>query len=171
MLPEELLEGGSGLGGGELDSSRRAFRDARQWLERGPDIRREYLRVEAQFPEREGNRTPESTFSNEMERLLEKRGYRTPNLKQTKRTFIKDVEEYYYIDLEFDVSGTQQKMIDLLADLRQAGLQVKSFRLNKTNSENDRLLMDVIVSRLAKFDEDEIEKRRNDRRRGRRRRR
>lgn len=151
-LPEDLTSGAA-FGGGDLDRTRTTFRELRDLMDEGPAIRATYRRVEAQFPERIGNRTPEATFSEELSRLMvEKRGAK-PTIKTPKSSEIKDAEDYYFIDLEVTELGPLELMVDLLLEFQRAGLLIKSYELVKTNADRDLVRMNVTVSRLAKIDE------------------
>ena len=85
-----------------------------------------------------------------------------------KTTDIENIEEYYYIDVEASVDGPPQKMVDLLIDFQKAGLLIKYVKLLKPNNDRNQLKMDVLVSRLAKRTQQEIDKRRRSTKRRRR---
>ena len=163
LVPEDFSLGG-GLAGGQLDQERSIFRQSLEQLQQGPELRRAYRRVEAQFPERIGNRSPDATFTDELTRMLKEKGERTPRVKPATRTYIDDVEDYYYIDLELEITGTVQKMVDLLIDFQRTGLLIKTFDLDKRTPDRTEIVLKVTVSRLARMDEEE-QRRRN--RRGR----
>lgn len=163
FLPEDFLSA-EGFAGGDLDSARRTFRDYREWVERGPQIRADYRRVESQLPETQGVQTPESTFTNQLAELLRERDWNIPNLGAPKRSTIKDIEDYEYIDLQFSISGEPQRVITLLTDLQNAGLLIKSFGIRHMKTTDLHINMDVVVSRLVKLTEEE-KRRQSDRRR------
>lgn len=163
LLPEDFSIT-SPFSGGDLDSARRTFRDDFDWIKKGPAIRRDYQRVEAQFPERVGTRTPESTFSDELAKMLTEKGVLNPAIKAPEQAFIEGVEDYYYIDLEVRLFGELPQMIDILTQFHQKGLLIKSLELRKSNPDVPKVQLDVRVSRLAKLDETQKKKQKKTRR-------
>ncbi len=149
FLPEDLL-GGGGLAGGGLAEARRQYHDAVGWLEQEQGIRREYRRVEAQFPEKLPNRTPEATFSTELARMLTDKGFPNPKIKPADITWIEEAEDYYYINLELEVGGSLEQMVNLLLDFQRTGLLINKFTLGKRRIDDFDVQMTVTVSRLAK---------------------
>lgn len=168
FAPEGAFEV-SALGGGDLDRARRSFRESYRMLQLGPQIRLDYERFEAQFPEQVGNRTPESTFTVELDRLLTDKGWTNPQLKPPKRVKIKDIDDYYYIDIDLTLPAVrnQQDAIDLLADLQTSGLLIKHFKIAKPRPDIEVFRLDAIVSRLAKLSPEEREQIAKSRSRGR----
>ena len=149
----------SALTSGDLDSSRTTFQEFHRLLEDGPEIRERFERVAARFPERHPNRTPRATFTDELTALLKEKGWPNPTLSPAREIEIDDVDDFYYIDLDVQVAGPFAKMINLLITFQQTGLLIKSFdfQIQRIDLDRDRdmVQMDVTVSRLAKWDEDE----------------
>lgn len=157
FLPEDILSSGA-FGGGELDQARKSFKDGREWLLKGPDIHRDYAKVDAQFPEREGAQNPESTFSNQMSAMLTEKGWPPTTLSPPKRVAIAGIDDYQYMDIEFKISGEAQRILDLLADLQKLGLLIKEFKVTQPRPDDAFVTLDVTVSRLTKLTEDEKKK-------------
>ncbi|MBI3735261.1 hypothetical protein HY256_01965, partial [Candidatus Sumerlaeota bacterium] len=77
MLPEDFLRGS----GGEVAGARGTFEEYLNQVKIGPAIREAYQRVNTQMPERLPNSTPEATFSNEVARRLQEKGWERPTVK------------------------------------------------------------------------------------------
>lgn len=135
------------------------FVDALERIKEGPAILEAYGRVETKLAERRGDRTPEATFSFEMTEVLKKAGWETPKLKPPKQAFIKEVEDYYYVDLELEVTGEVESLVNLLIEFKNLGILIKAFELEKKNMDENEAVLKVTASRLAKADEDMLKKR------------
>lgn len=134
-------------------SPRRQLESSIAIIEQGPEIREAYRRVEAQFPERVGNRTPEATFSDELTRMMKEQGWERPKIRPPQTTEIPEVDDYYYIDLEVQVTGELQEALNLLSAFQNKGLLIKAFDITNTNPDQQVVSMDVTVSRLARIDD------------------
>ncbi len=161
IMPENILS----FGGGQVSGAREVFEENLKLIQRGPAIREAYRRVNTQLPEQLPDTTPEATFSNEVARRLQQKGWERPLVKPAKPTEIKEVEDYYYIDLDISLEGTLEKALDVLKDFQKMGLLIKAFQIEKRNMDADEVALTVTVSRLAKMDEEEL--RRLKRRKGR----
>lgn len=139
--------------GGAAGTEAAQFEQNMEWIERGPLIREAYREVEAQFPETIGNRTPEATFSDELTRMMKEQGWQHPRIRPPRTSEIPDVEDYYFIDLEVEVTGELQAALRLLSAFQNTGLLIKSFNLTKPNPDANVVNMDVTVSRLARADQ------------------
>ncbi len=155
LMPEDLsLARDAGVGNAAAE--RRRFEEYREWIERGPSVKREYSRIDAIFPQQVGTQTAESTFSNELFELIKAQGWDKPTIKPARREIVEDVEDYYYIDLDIaSLVGPAQKIIDLMVELRRNGLLIKHFKMRKANADRDLITLNVTVSRLARFTAEE----------------
>lgn len=151
FLPEGGIAG-AGFGSGQLENERQQLRTNKEWIEEGQRIRKDYERVEAQFPEKVGNRSAEATFSDELTRMVKELGWNRPKIKPPRKRKIKDVEDYYYIDLDVEVVGNLDQTLALVGEFLRKGLLIKSFEISKTNPDGQNVRSDVTVSRLAKVD-------------------
>jgi hypothetical protein len=154
FLPEDFLSGDA-FAGGDLESARRTFRDYTEWIDRSPEINANYRRVEVQLPETVGVQTPESTFTNQLNNILKNRGWASPSIGAHKRSSIKGIDDYEYIDLQFSAIGEPQRVVQLLTELQNNGLLIKTFSLRQNRPEEGVVTLDGVVSRLVKLTEDE----------------
>jgi hypothetical protein len=139
--------------GGEASAARQTFQEYFARIQYGPAIREAYDRVNTRLPERLPNSTPEATFSNEVVRLLQSRGWDRPIVKPARPSLIEDVNDYYYIDLEVRLRGGLQNIISVMLDFQKAGLLIKTFEIQKRDMDKDQLDLMVTLSRLARMDE------------------
>lgn len=145
-------------GGGRVVEARVAFLEAFEILRKGPAIDGAFARVDTKLPKAIPGRTPELTFSDEVTRILVGRNWQTPKVKPPKTSEIKDVEDYYYIDLEISVTGPLEKLVDLMVFFQEQNILVKNFKLEKPRVDSDQVNLDVTVSRLARADPEERKK-------------
>lgn len=91
--------------------------------------------------------------------LTERLGVKTPEIKNWVSVPIKNVDEYYFINVSFKVGGTELEMKKLLRDMERQGFLIQSFRLAQVNhGQNSFMEMEVTVSRLVKHDKESKER-------------
>ena len=155
MLENKLFQGPDSV---QVAGARETFEQYLKQVKIGPSIREAYQRVNTQMPERLPNSTPEATFSNEVAKRLQDKGWERPTVKPARPSEIKNVDDYYYIDLDLSLTGTLEKVIDVLKDFQQTGLLIKAFQIEKRNMDGEEVGLTVTVSRLAKMDEERLRK-------------
>ena len=152
---DKLETGDTAAAVGNLDEARSTFTDFAGTFAKGRQIRREYARIDIGIPERTGTKQPTATFSDELYKMLTTQfSVDAPRMGTPKRVAIKDVDDYYFIEIDVTITDTLDNLIKLLRELDGGGLLIKSFTLDKRSRGQDLAQLDMTVARLVKHDEE-----------------
>jgi hypothetical protein len=124
-------------------------------LRDGPAIRQRYQAI-ASLESGEGDaRTPAESFGNELYTLLTRRlNIASPRIEPPNYSVIEDVDDYYFVEIEVGVGGTYDQLVQLLLDMEQLGLLIKTFRFEMAGrGANGEVSLNVTVARLVKHDD------------------
>ncbi len=159
FMPENLLQTLRG-GGGDLASAQKTFQNHLKTLKQGREIRAKYKRIEVGQSKPKPGQTPSEQFSNELYQLLTER-FRIagPNIEKARRETIEDVDDYYFVEIPIQVNGTRRDMVQLLINLEDIGVLIKTYELGKVSGRRggNQVSLDVEVARLVKHDEESRE--------------
>jgi hypothetical protein len=150
----DAIEGALAGGTGELGEARGQFRQYAKTLEDSRNIREQYQAISFTSPEREGNLSPAQTFQNQISTMLTQQfNIMTPQIESPTFSAIKDVDDYYFVDIAMQVSGPDKQIVSLIQDMNRMGLLIKRFDLKRLSLKfSDSLQLDIEVSRLVKHD-------------------
>lgn len=151
--------------GAEATGAKADFLKAYDSLRLGPEVRVKYAQLNTKLPPLAPGRTPELTFTDEVTRMLNARGWPAPQVEPAKTTAIKEANDYYYIDLLVKVNGPLRDVMNLLADFQDQNIIIKQFKMEKANMDAEPVALEVTVSRMAKYEPDDVKKRRGRNRR------
>lgn len=144
---------------GDLETVRKKFSDNLRLLKQGKNINAEYQKLSASLEDaRTPGVDPGMAAQNQLVRFLtEKLNVKTPNVTNWKSVPIKNVDEYYFINISFKVGGSEAEMKRLLQSMETLGFLIQSFHLSQINhGKDDYLEMEVTVSRLVKHDAESL---------------
>lgn len=140
---------------GDLELEQRRFRDNIELLNQGDKIRSQYKAIEVGLKEGAGNQRPETAFSNELFNLLTERlGAQNPRIETASFTAIPKVDDYCYVDIPLQIQGSYDQVMQLLREMDQLGLLIKTLKLGQRNrNQNDIVDLNLTVARLVKTDD------------------
>lgn len=151
----KALEGSFSIAGGALENSRETFRRCVKTIRESGDTRQRYKEIAYSLPEQNPGQDPAETFQNQLYRLLsEQLGARNLNFGNYKYEEIKNVNDYYFVNIEVRISGTYYELIRLLKAMELQGLLIQSFQLKlEGRMQADTINLQVTVARLVKHDD------------------
>lgn len=157
---------GGGHGGGtvaieSLSSTMDKFHKSVEIMRKNETIKKQYEQFAAGLDDTRAPGTdPGMAAQNQLYRVLtEKLGVRTPSISTYKSVPIKAVDDFYFININFKVGGTEKEMKRLLQDMERLGFLIQSFKMSANNhGQGDAVDMDVVVSRLVKHDAESLRK-------------
>lgn len=144
-----------------LKTAQDKFIKNRAILLQGASINKRYEQFAAGLEDtRTPGMDPGMAASNQLYEVLTKKlGVRTPSISVSKAVPIKTVDDFYFINITFKVSGSEREMKRLLQDMEQLGFLIQSFKMSAANhGQNDMVEMEVVVSRLVKHDAESLKR-------------
>jgi hypothetical protein len=156
-----LLYGGGGesettavVGSGNLAAVRKTFKDNAEMLREGAKIRRDFDKIGGRSKGAPGQGQREM-FSDEFYSLLRQKGFPTPNVESPQYKKIQDIDDYCTIDIKANVSSFLARLVDLLQEMQNRGMLIKSFVLDRRSSRNpNEVTLTVTVARVIKQDDE-----------------
>jgi hypothetical protein len=156
LLGDKLETSEESVSSGNLDSARETYNQYKQALKDSAKTKAAYQAIAFSQPERIPGQDPGETFQNQLSRLLiEQLRVPNPQVGTPKATEIKNVEDYYFINIDVHISGTHPELMQLLVNMQRLGLLIQSFTLKQQNKMQwEAIDMDITVARLVKHDAD-----------------
>ena len=142
------------VGTGSLAAGRKTFRDNAAMLREGAAIRLEFDKIGGRTKGAPGQ-GPREIFSDEFYSLLRQRGFQTPNVETPQYKTIQGIDDYCTVDIKATVASALVRLIDLLQEMQNRGMLIKSFVLDRRNARNPQeITLTVTVARVIKQDDE-----------------
>lgn len=141
----------------DLGAVRNEFAENLKFLRKGKEINGRYNQLSVSLEDTHSvGMDPGHAAENQLSKVLRERlGIATPNIQNSTPESIKNVDEYYFINIPFEVSGTEADMKRLLREMEAMGFLIQVFKMNgSAHGQTDNVTMNVTVSRLVKHDEE-----------------
>jgi len=158
FFPADLFEGATAASGdsASLSAAQKTFQDNFTALQDPDQIRAKYQAIAFNLPEQEAGKDPGGTFQNQLFKLLVDRlGVKNPRVSSPTLSRIPSVDDYYFVDIEVQTSGTHAELMKLMQDMESLGLLIKSFKFQQGSGygiQRDQINLTVKVARLVKHD-------------------
>lgn len=156
LLADKLETSEESISSGNLDSTRETYHQYKQTLKDSATIKTQYQAIAFGQPEHVSGQDPGETFQNQLSRLLtEQLKVPNPQVGTPKYTEIKNVEDYYFINIDVRISGSHAELMQLLVNMQRLGLLIQNFSLKQQNRMQWEVIdLEITVARLVKHDAD-----------------